>query len=83
MIMLHAQTQADEDLGRRFVACFVQGIEDAGLPEDPEFRHALRSYMEWATRDVLHYAPRDAVVPEDMKVPRWTWNGLESATDGV
>jgi len=32
--------------------------------------------MEWATSDVLHYAPRDAVVPAGMNVPRWSWDGL-------
>ena len=83
MIALHAQTQADEELGNRFVACFVQAIDDAGLPEDPEFRLALRSYMEWATRDVHRYAPRDAIVPANLKMPRWTWDGLEPAAADV
>ncbi len=41
------------------------------------FRDALRSYMEWATREVLSYAPRESSVPADLPVPRWGWNGLE------
>ena len=50
------------DLGRRFVACFVQAADDAGLPNDPAFRAALRSYMEWAVSDVLVYSPSDRAV---------------------
>ncbi len=38
MLELHARTGAEEDLGARFVACFVQAAEDAGLPDDAEFR---------------------------------------------
>jgi hemoglobin len=63
---------ADADLGDRFVACFVQAIEDAGLPGDAEFRATLRSYMEWAVRDVFSYVPP---VPAGLPVPHWSWEG--------
>jgi hemoglobin len=78
MLNLHARTQADADLGTRFVRCFVAALDDAGLPADPELRGALRAYMEWAVRDVLSYAPADAVVPAGRSVPRWTWGGLQA-----
>lgn len=78
MLYLHSRTEADDDLARRFVECFVNAIDDAALPADPEFRAALRSYMEWATKDVNRYAPRDAIVPTGMKLPRWSWDGLET-----
>jgi hemoglobin len=83
MIDIHARMEANEELGNRFVECFVKAIDDAGLPDDPEFRSALRSYMEWATRDVHRYSPRDSIVPKGMKVPRWTWDGLELADNRV
>lgn len=44
MLDLHARTGADDDLGSRFVECFAKAIDDCGLPDDPEFRSALRSY---------------------------------------
>lgn len=66
------------DLGRRFVGCFVQAADDAGLPDDPEFRAALRAYMEWAVDDVLVYSPAGSVVPPGARVPRWSWEGLQS-----
>jgi hemoglobin len=77
MLAIHAGQGADDDLGVRFVECFVRAADDAHLPGDPEFRRGLRSYMEWAVRDVLTYSPRDATVSAQMAVPRWSWEGLE------
>jgi hemoglobin len=77
MLGIHAGSGAEDDLGDRFVRCFVQAADDAGLPDEPEFRQSLRSYMEWAVRDVLAYAPQGTDVPTDMAVPRWSWGGLE------
>ena len=57
MLRRHAGMVADDDLGDRFVACFVKAADDACLPGDPEFRSALRAYMEWAVREVHAYNP--------------------------
>src|SRR5712691_9576454 len=62
MVGIHAGQGAGEDFGPRFVACFMQAADDAELPGDPDFRAALRSYIEWATEDVLAYAPAGAKV---------------------
>jgi hemoglobin len=75
LLALHAGNGDMGDLGRRFVACFVAAVDDAGLPPDPAFRDALRRYMEWAVADVLAYSAPDAVVPEGLPVPRWSWEG--------
>ena len=77
MLGIHAGQGADDDLGARFVACFVQGADDAGLPDDPDFRAALRAYMEWAVGEVLSYSPPEAQVAAGLPVPRWGWNGRE------
>lgn len=74
LLLMHAGNGDMTDLGRRFVECFVLAADDAGLPADPEFRAALRSYMEWAVADVLAHEDRDAV-PEGIPVPRWSWDG--------
>jgi hemoglobin len=78
MLAVHAAQGAEEDLGRRFVACFVQAIDDAGLPEDPDFRAALRSYMESAVAEVMAYSPRGSTVPPALPTPRWSWNGRQT-----
>ena len=72
---IHAHNGDMTDLGRRFVECFVLAADDAGLPGDPEFRAALRAYMEWAVDDVLEYSPVTATVPSGLSMPHWTWDG--------
>lgn len=78
MLRMHAGNGDMTDLGRRFVRCFVQAADDAGLPADPEFRAALKSYMEWAVAEVLTYPGPPAGVPAGLPVPRWSWNGLQA-----
>lgn len=77
MLGIHAGQGAETDLGERFVRCFVQAADDAELSADPEFRAALRAYMEWAVQEVLDYSPHGSQVPPDLAVPRWSWDGLQ------
>jgi hemoglobin len=80
VLSLHAGNGDMSDLGRRFVQCFVRAADDAGLPDDPEFRSALRAYMQWAVDEVLSYPHKDSVVPGDLPMPRWSWDGLQSGS---
>jgi hemoglobin len=75
MLDIHAQSGAEGDIGERFVTCFVQAADDAGLPDDAGLRASLRSYMEWAVREVMAIAPPGAQVPAGLAVPRWSWDG--------
>lgn len=76
---MHAGNGDMTDLGRRFVACFVGAMDDVGMSVDPDFRGAMRAYMEWATRRFVAYPDDPADVPEGLVVPRWSWDGLQSA----
>jgi hemoglobin len=77
MLEIHARQGAGDDFGPRFVACFMQAADDAALPDDPDFRAVLRAYMEWATEEVVSYAPAESRVPRGLPVPRWGWDGPE------
>jgi hemoglobin len=77
MLRMHAGQGAEQDLGSRFVACFVQAAYDAGLPNDPAFRRSLGAYMRWAVDDVLSYSPPESEVAADLPMPHWDWDGLE------
>jgi hemoglobin len=79
MLSIHASNDAEDDLTSRFVVCFDQAVDDAGLPEDPAVRQVLHDYMTWATRDVHQYSPRGSVVPRDVAMPRWSWGGPVSS----
>ena len=75
VLHMHAGNGDISDLGSRFVACFVLAMDDAGLPDDPEFRAAMRAYMESAVDDVALSHPGRDTVPLDAVMPRWTWDG--------
>ncbi len=77
MLAVHAGQGMHGDLGDRFVECFVLAADDAGLSDDPDFRRSLRAYMAWAVNDVMAYSQPGSAVPEDLAVPRWSWDGLE------
>jgi hemoglobin len=57
----------------RFVSLLSLAADDAGLPDDPEFRSALMAYAEWGTRLAMHNSQPDAEVVEHAPVPRWGW----------
>ena len=77
LLHMHSGNGDMSDLGIRFVECFMQAADDADLPDDPEFRAALRSYMQWAVADVLVYSPVGAEVPGGLAMPHWSWDGLQ------
>ena len=47
--------------------------DDAGLPDDPEFRAAFVGYVEWGTRLALSNSQPGADVVTEAPVPRWGW----------
>ena len=75
MLWMHAGHDMEADLGTRFVACFVDSFDEAGIPADVELRDALHAYMEWAVAAVMVYSPGGSQVPAELAVPRWSWEG--------
>ena len=57
----------------RFATLMSEAADDAGLPDDPEFRAALVGYLEWGTRLAMHNSQPHAEVAENAPVPRWGW----------
>ena len=57
----------------RFASLMSLAADDAGLPDDPEFRAALVGYLEWGTRLALHNSQPGAEVVTEAPVPRWGW----------
>ena len=69
-------TAPPDDMGIAFEACFVQAVDDAELPDDPEFRGALRDYMHWATaRGELVRATRALGRCRTGRCPAGRWDG--------
>ena len=77
MLVIHAGQGAPDEWGDRFETCFRQAMEDAGLPDDAEFRKALGDYIHWATREVNSYSARGSNVKSGQPMPHWSWDGLQ------
>src|SRR5436190_21071557 len=75
VIRMHSGNGDTGDLGERFLACFVAAMDDAGLPDDIEFRQAMRRYMTAAVADVMGHPDDPAEVPSALPMPHWSWEG--------
>jgi hemoglobin len=77
VVWLHSGNGDMSDLGRRFADCFMLAADDAGWPQDPEFRAAIRGYIAWAVDEVALSHPDDTDIPPGLPLPRWSWDGLQ------
>lgn len=73
MLAYHRGLAITPDQRFRFASLMSRAADDAGLPDDPEFRAAFVGYVEWGTRLALHNSQPGAEVVEDAPVPRWGW----------
>ena len=73
MVDHHRDLGITEEHRRTFVATMSVAADDAGLPDDPEFRSALLAYLEWGTRLAMQNSRPGAAVVEEAPMPHWGW----------
>jgi CDGSH-type Zn-finger protein/truncated hemoglobin YjbI len=73
MISQHLGKQLTEDQRARWVRLMLQSAREAGLPNDPEFRSAFSSYLEWGSRLAVENSQSGAKPPPNMPMPHWDW----------
>ena len=73
MLAKHRTLEITPEQRYRFASLMSLAADDAGLPDDPEFRSALVAYLEWGTRLAMHNSHPGAEVFEHAPVPRWGW----------
>jgi hemoglobin len=73
MLHKHLRLGITNDQRFRFASLMSLAADDAGLPDDPEFRSALVAYLEWGTRLAFANSQDDADVVEHAPLPRWGW----------
>lgn len=82
VVRMHSGNGPHEEMDRRAIACFDQAMADIGLVE-PVLRQVLHDYFEWATTvSMAAYPHGKRAVPEGLRIPRWSWNGLEQGSHG-
>lgn len=73
MLRKHLPLRITKEQRFRFASLMSLAADDAGMPDDPEFRSALVAYLEWGTRLALVNSQDHAEVVEHAAVPRWGW----------
>jgi hemoglobin len=78
VVRIHSGNGAHEEMDRRAIACFDQALADIGLAGDDRLRQVLLDYFAWATTTTMARYHRSADdVPDGLRIPRWSWDGLQ------
>ncbi len=79
VVRLHSGNGPHEEMDRRAIACFDQAITDVGLSDGDPVRAVLHDYFAWATTTTMSRYHRSADdVPDGLRIPHWSWDGLQS-----
>ena len=82
VMRIHSGNGPHEEMDRRAIARFDQALEDVGIAHDDRLRQVLHDYFAWATTTTMSRYHRSADdVPDGLRIPRWSWEGLVTATD--
>ena len=78
VVRLHSGNGPHEEMDRRAIGCFDQAMDDVGLDPAGPLRPVLHDYFAWATTTTLsRYHESADDVPEGLRIPRWSWDGLQ------
>ena len=79
VVKMHSGNGPHEEMDHRAIACFDQALEDVGLVENDRLCQVLHDYFAWATTTTMaRYHETAEDVPPGLKIPRWSWDGLQS-----
>jgi hemoglobin len=79
VVRMHSGNGPHEEMDRRAIACFDLALDDIGLAQAGRLRQALHDYFAWATTTTMsRYHDSADDVPAGLRIPRWTWDGLQA-----
>ena len=82
VVRIHSGNGVHEEMDQRAIACFDQALQDVGLDTDERLRRALHDYFAWATTTTMaRYHESADDVPDGLRIPQWSWNGLVTHAD--
>jgi hemoglobin len=78
VVRMHSGNGVHEEMDRRAIVCFDQALTDVGLSSAEPLRAALHDYFAWATStSMARYHESADQVPDGLRIPRWSWEGLQ------
>ena len=77
LIDVHRGLKISEAQRARFVELYMAAADRATLPDDPPFREALRSHVEFGSHVAMQnsHAETDEQLHPLREVPHWEWPG--------
>ena len=75
MVRIHSGNGPHPELDAATERCFALALDDAGIPDDQRLRSTLVDWFAWSNRVVNHTYERPELVPDDLTLPRWSWDG--------
>ena len=79
MISQHVGKGLTEEQRARWVKLLMLSAQEAGLPNDAEFRSAFGAYIEWGSRLAVENSQSGATPPPHMPMPHWDWHTAAGA----
>jgi hemoglobin len=75
IIDVHRHLDITDEQRERFVAAYLDALDEAGLPADEPFREAVRDHVEFGARVAQQNsrAETDADLHPIRQVPIWNW----------
>jgi hemoglobin len=84
VVRLHSGNGAHDEMNDRAIACFDEALVDTALADGGALPRVLHDYFAWATTTTMARYERSADdVPEGLRIPHWSWDGLVAAPDAV
>jgi hemoglobin len=81
VVRIHSGNGPHEEMDCRAIACFDQALADVGLTGNDRLRRVLHDYFAWATTTTMSRYHRSADdVPDGLRIPQWSWDGLVTGT---
>lgn len=78
VVRRHSGNGPHEEMDQRAIECFDRAMDDVKIA-DSRLRKVLHDYFAWATTTTMSAYPDDPKdVPQDLRIPRWSWDGLQS-----
>jgi hemoglobin len=81
VVRLHSGNGPHQEMDRRAISCFDEALVDVGFDANERLQQLLHNYFAWATETTMSRYQRSADdVPEGLRIPRWSWDGLVGDT---
>jgi hemoglobin len=76
LINVHRHLSITEEQRLRFVELYMAALDESDLPDDEDFREAVRSHVEFGSKVAMQnsHAESDGELNPLRDVPRWTWS---------